>query len=399
MKSLKVCLLDGVHDAAVDVFTRAGFKNIHLFPDSLSPEKLEQELTDAAIVGIRSKTKLPTEVLMKAPNLLCVGRYGIGVDNVDLKTAQELGIPVFNGPHASTRSVAEWVMGSTFALFRKLTEKTGDLQSGKWTKSGKGCFEVRGKTMGLIGYGNIAAQISIMAEALGMNVIYSDIRKVLPLGLAEQRPFAEVLEKADVVSLHVPGLPSTRDLMNADTIGMMKKGSFFINSSRGNVVNPEALKLALESGHLLGAALDVFVDEPKKNSPFESILRGIPNVVLTPHIAGSTEESQEALGSEVSEKMLNYIQLGDSSMAVNFPQIGLGTPKEGHTRILVIHKNQPGVLAQINSVLAEKNINVASEILQTYDSIGVVALDIGSESNDFCALLMNLDVVIKCRTI
>lgn len=321
IENLKVCLFDGVALTGIRVFEDAGFKNIHLFPNSLPEDELKEALADAHIVGLRSKTKLPREILEAAPKLLCIGRYGIGVNNVDLEAAKEMGIPVFNGPHSSTRTVAELVIGAIFGLLRQIPQKSGECHAGKWPKAAKGCFDVRGKTLGLVGYGNIAVQASIMAEALGMNVIYSDVRTVLPMGNARQVSFDEVLKNADIISLHVPGLPSTKNMINSDTIAKMKKGSYIINFARGTVVDISALKSALESGHIAGAALDVFPSEPKsKDEQFVFELQGMNNVILTPHVAGSTEESQDALGTEVSLKMKNFVENGNAGESLNRPE-------------------------------------------------------------------------------
>ena len=317
-KDAKICLMDGVSQSAIASFQDAGFTNIKLFPNSLPVPELIQELSDAQAIGIRSKTKLSAEILQQAPQLKCIGRYGIGVDNVDLKESGKLGISVFNGPFSSTRSVAEWVIAAIFGLSRKLAEKTIYMQKGQWIKSGKNCFELRGKTLGLIGYGNIAVQISIMAEALGMKVIFSDVRAVLPVGQARQTSLNEVLSQSDFISLHVPALPSTKNMINEKTIAQMKKGSFLINSSRGTVVDIEAVVKALDSEHLNGAAFDVFPEEPKsKDEEFSSALRGEANVILTPHIAGSTEESQASLGTEVSGKMVDCLLNGNFNSALN----------------------------------------------------------------------------------
>jgi D-3-phosphoglycerate dehydrogenase len=398
IKTAKICLLDGVAQTGIDVFTEAGFKNVKLFPDSLPAEELKKELSDAVAVGIRSKTKLTKEILAAAPQLVCIGRYGIGVNNVDLKTAGAMGIPVFNGPFSSTRSVAELVIGGIFGLMRQIPQKSMEMHNGGWPKAAKGCFEVRGKTLGLVGYGNIATQISVMAEALGMNVIYSDVRTILPLGNAQQVTFDEVLGQSDVISLHVPGIPSTENMINAQTIGKMKEGSYLINFARGSVVNIEDLKTALQSGHIAGAALDVFPKEPKsKTEPFESEIKGVPNVILTPHVGGATEEAQAALGTEVSQKMKNAILNGDSAMALNFPQINASAPDTLH-RLQLIHQNHPGVMAEINEMIAAASINIAAQTLKTQGDIGVAVIDTETELPPELQEKINfLPFTIKCR--
>jgi len=318
IKNARISLFDGVHPSAVEIFEKAGCKNIALFPDSLPEAELKKELKMSQVIGIRSKTKLPREILQEAKNLLCIGRYGIGVNNIDLKAAGELGIPVFNGPFSSTRSVAELVIGALFGLLRQIPQKSREMHEGSWPKSAKDCFEIRGKTIGLVGYGNISRQISIMAESLGMQVIFSEVQPVLALGAAKKLPFEEVLAQSDILSLHVPGLPSTENMINKKTLSQMKKGSYLINFARGSVVNIDDLCAALESGHLRGAALDVFPSEPKSTKEkFSSPLQNIPNVILTPHIGGATEESQSTLGKEVSEKMLHAALTGDTSSALN----------------------------------------------------------------------------------
>jgi D-3-phosphoglycerate dehydrogenase len=398
--TLKVCLFDGVTESAVQVFKDAGFENIHLFPDSLPEDELKKELADTHIIGLRSKTKLPAETLAAAPNLLCIGRYGIGVDNVDLKAAEKQGVAVFNGPHSSTRSVAELVVGAVFAVFRKIGQKNLELHRGEWKKSAKNCFEVRGKTLGLIGYGNISSQVSIMAEGLGMNVIYSDVRTVLPYGNAKQVSFDDVLAKSDIISLHVPGGKATENMINEKTIAKMKDGAAIINYARGSVIDIPALKAALESGKIVGAALDVFPKEPKKGEEFTSELRGVENVIFTPHVGGSTEESQVALGAEVSEKMKNNAVFGDSSTALNFPALTLGATAEGEHRVLVIHHNEPGVLASINDLLADENINITAQVLRTSETVGAVAIDVEKDvSESLCEKIGELAHIVQCRVI
>jgi D-3-phosphoglycerate dehydrogenase len=376
--SYQVCLFDGVSPSGREAFEKAGFKNITCYPDSLPPSELKPVIKNAHIVGIRSKTALTKEILEEAENLICVGRYGIGVNNVDLDFAQEKGIAVFNGPHASTRSVAELVIGHVFTLLRKIAESSRRMHSGQWPKSSKGCREIRGKTLGLIGYGNISTQVSVMAEALGMQVIYSDIVKVLPLGNAQQVTLEEVLKKSDIISLHVPGVPSTQNMINAQTIAQMKDGAYLINTSRGSVVDIDAVKEALESGKLGGVALDVFPVEPKsKKEAFISPLQDVSNAVFTPHIAGSTEESQTQLGTEVSEKMIRCALLADTSTSLNLPQL-MQRPIGTNCRLVVIHKNKAGVLSHILEIIAEEDINIVSETLQTKGEIGMATIDLNA---------------------
>lgn len=400
-ENMKVSLFDGVHPDGIDVLKAAGFNNIHLFPDSLPDEELKKELANSHIVGIRSKTKLSREVLAGAKDLLCIGRYGIGVNNIDLVAAAEGGIPVFNGPFSSTRAVAELVIGAIFGLFRQIPEKTMAMHAGKWPKSPKNCHDVRGKTLGLIGYGNIATQVSIMAEALGMNVIFYDVRPILHLGKAGQVDFDTLMKTADVISLHVPGIPATKNMINERTLALMKKGSYVINFSRGTVVDIPALKAALESGQLKGAALDVFPVEPKsKTDPFVSELQGVPNVILTPHVGGSTEESQAALGKEVSEKLKQYVLTADSGTALNFPQVSPGPLGEGQERIVIVHKNEPGVISAIDEAISKRKINITAQSLKTHEALGVAVTDVESHvGDDVLSDIFSLSSTLKCRVI
>ncbi len=400
-ENIKVCLLDGVHPVGIDVFEKAGFKNVHLFPDSLPEDELKKELADAHVVGIRSKTKLTREVLAEAKELLCIGRYGIGVNNIDLAAAAEQGIPVFNGPFSSTRAVAELVIGAIFGLMRQIPQKSMEMHGGNWPKAATNCHEVRSKTLGLVGYGNIATQISVMAEAMGMKVVYSDVRPILPLGNAQQVTFDELLSKADVISLHVPGIPATKDMINKTTLAKVKSGSYVINFSRGSVVNIEDLKIALESGQLKGAALDVFPVEPKsKAEPFASELQNMSNVILTPHIGGATEESQAALGDEVSGKLRDFVLSADSSMALNFPEINAGPLKASQTRLAIIHKNEPGVMAGINDIFSAAGINITTQILKTRDGLGVAVIDAEAQIDlELYEKILSLSPVFKCRLI
>ncbi len=397
---LKVCLMDGVSDSGIQAFRDHGIENIHLFPSSLPDDELANELTNTHIIGVRSKTQLNKSLLEHAPDLLCIGRYGIGVNNVDTKAAEILGMPVFNGPYASTRSVAEMVVGLMFSLLRRSSEKSMQMHQGIWDKTTECCFELRGKTLGLIGYGNTAAQVSVMAESLGMKVMYSDVRVVLPLGNAKQYEFEHVLTNADIISIHVPGHPSTANLFNQDTLVKMKPGSYLINTSRGTVVDVEALCHALDVNQLSGAALDVFPTEPKsKSEPFVSPLTHYSNVILTPHISGATLESQSQLGVEVSEKMIANALFGDSASALNYPQLSLSDPKSC-CRLLVVHQNKPGVMANINDIIASEKVNIRSQVLQTTDTIGVVSVGLDSvASNVIGEKLKNLDSTIRCRII
>lgn len=314
---MKICLFDGVSESAVAPFREAGYDDIELFPDSLPEPELIQKVAEADAIGLRSKTKLPAEILKHATKLRCIGRYGIGVNNVDLAAAKEQEVAVFNGPFSSTRSVAEMVIGAIFVLFRQTVRFDRQLQSGYWKKATKGSREIRGKTLGLVGYGNISSQVSIMAEALGMRVLFYEVRPVLTHGNAQAVDFETLLRESDVVSLHVPLLSTTEKMMNAKTFAKMKEGACLINLARGEVVDVDALAATISSGHLGGACVDVFPGEPKGEvQDFTTLLQGLPNVILTPHVGGATEEAQKNLGREVSDKMVACLKTGSTAGSI-----------------------------------------------------------------------------------
>ena len=380
---IKFVLLEGIHASAVDALTAAGYTQVDLLPGALEGEELRARLADAHFVGIRSRTQLTAEVLAAAPKLVAIGAFCIGTNQIDLKAARERGIAVFNAPYSNTRSVAELVLAESILLLRGIPEKNAVAHRGGWLKSADGAFEARGKTLGIIGYGAIGTQLSVLAESLGMHVIFHDVVAKLPLGNARQaRSMEALLAEADIVTLHVPDLPSTQWMIGASEIAAMKRGAILINASRGTVVEIEPLAEAIKSGQLAGAAIDVFPKEPKSNKDeFVSPLRGLDNVILTPHIGGSTVEAQANIGVEVAAKLIRYSDNGTSTSSVNFPEVALPA-HEGKHRLLHVHQNMPGVLSQINSILSDNHINISAQYLQTRDDVGYVVIDMDARSSD-----------------
>lgn len=380
---IRFLLLEGVHKNALKILNQAGYNNIEYLDHALDKDDLIEKIKDVHFIGIRSRTQLTHEVLEKAEKLIAIGCFCIGTNQVDLNAARELGIPVFNAPYSNTRSVAELVMAETIMLYRGIPEKNAIVHRGGWGKSAKNSHEVRGKTIGIVGYGSIGSQLSVLAENLGMKVIYHDVVTKLPLGNAIQvESFDELLKQADVVTLHVPDVPSTRWMMKAEQFSKMKEGSFFINAARGTCVEIDDLADALNSGKLLGAAIDVFPKEPKSaDEEFQSPLRQFDNVILTPHIGGSTQEAQANIGLEVAEKFVKYSDHGDTVTAVNFPQVSIPVQKETH-RLLHVHHNVPGVLSQVNNLFAEANVNVLAQSLMTEDNIGYLVMDVDNKSSE-----------------
>ena len=374
---IKILLLEGVHQSAVDNFHNAGYENIEHLPTSLDEESLIEKIRDVHFIGIRSRTQLTERVFEAAEKLVSVGCFCIGTNQVDLDAALKRGIAVFNAPYSNTRSVAELVLAEAIMLLRGIPEKNARAHQGGWLKSAKNSHEARGKTLGIVGYGSIGAQLSVLAESLGFNVIYYDVITKLGMGNASQvASLEELLGRSDVVSLHVPDLPSTRWMIGAKEIAAMKDGAILINSARGSVVEIEPLADAIKAGKLNGAAIDVFPVEPKGNDEeFQSPLRGLDNVILTPHIGGSTLEAQENIGIEVSEKLITYSDNGTTVTSVNFPEVALPAHPDKH-RLLHIHDNVPGVLSQINRVLSENGINISGQYLQTNDKVGYVVIDV-----------------------
>ncbi len=376
-QSIKILLLEGIHKSAVHCFAEHGYENVELLPNALLGDELVEKLKDASFVGIRSNTKLTREVLEKCPKLKAIGCFCIGTNQVDLDAAARLGIPVFNAPFSNTRSVAELVLALSIMLIRGIPEKNAKAHRGVWEKSAKNSNEVRGKKLGIVGYGNIGSQLSVLASALGMHVYYYDIEKKLTHGNAKLcATLNELLQISDIVTMHVPATTETKMMMKKEQFDQMKEGAVFLNYARGNVVDIDALCDALSSKKLRGAAIDVFPTEPKSNQdPFESSLRGFDNVILTPHIGGSTLEAQENIGIEVSEKLVMYSDNGSTKSAVNFPEVSLPLQKQGH-RILHVHENRSGMLSKINQIFSEKGINILGQFLQTRGEVGYVVVDI-----------------------
>ena len=373
---IKVLLLEGIHDSATEYFRANGYSNIESFPNALDDALLKEKIKSANIIGIRSRTQLTKEMLTHAGKLLAVGCFSIGTNQVDGHAARLMGIPVFNAPFSNTRSVAELVIAEAILLMRNIPVKNAAAHRGKWLKSAANCFEVRDKNLGIVGYGHIGSQVSILAEALGMNVYYYDIVKKLSLGKAIAcSSLEELLSKSQILTLHVPETPLTKDMIGEKELSILRKGSCLVNASRGSVVNIQALTGALKSGHLIGAALDVFPEEPASNNdPFNSELQQFDNVILSPHVGGSTVEAQENIGTEVAEKLVRYSDTGATIGATNFVQISL-QPNNNAQRFLHIHKNEPGVLKEVNYVFTSKGINIAGEYLQTDPEIGYVIID------------------------
>ena len=379
---MKVLLLEGIHERAVENFARHGYTTVERHQKALAGEELKAAIADVHFLGIRSRTRLSGEAIGGARRLMAVGAFCIGTNQVDLDAAMMRGIPVFNAPFSNTRSVAELVLAEIILLLRGIPAKNALLHRGQWAKSADDAREVRGKTLGIVGYGNIGSQLSVMAEALGMNICFFDVVTKLPLGNAVMMPtLDELLAVADVVTVHVPETPLTRGMLGAREFAAMKPGAVFINAARGTLVDIEAARGALAGGHLGGAAFDVFPAEPESNDEeFVSPLREFENVILTPHIAGSTVEAQANIGTEVSEKLVRYSDNGSTVTAVNFPEVSLPHFPGSH-RLLHIHHNVPGVLSSINRVFSEKNINISAEYLMTNAKIGYVVVDVEAESS------------------
>lgn len=396
---IRFLLLEGVHDNAVKVLTQGGYHNIESLSHALDSDELIEKIKDAHFIGIRSRTQLTREVLEQAPKLIGIGCFCIGTNQVDLDAARELGIPVFNAPYSNTRSVAELVLAEAIMLYRGIPAKNAAVHRGGWGKSAKDSHEVRGKTIGIVGYGSIGSQLSVLAESFGMNVIYHDVVTKLPIGNANQvASLDELLENADIVTLHVPDEPSTRYMMKAEQFAKMKEGSYFINAARGTCVDIDDLAAAIESGKILGAAIDVFPKEPKSaDEEFESPLRKFDNVILTPHIGGSTQEAQANIGLEVAEKFVRYSDQGDTVTSVNFPNVSIPF-KEGTHRLLHIHKNVPGVLSQVNRLFAEANINILAQSLMTKGDIGYLVMDVDyADSKAALDMLNDVEETVRVR--
>lgn len=396
--ALKAVLFEGIHPSAVEALQQAGYTRIVTHAKALAGEELRAALLDAHFVGIRSRTQLSADVLQQAQQLVAIGCFCIGTNQVDLQEATRLGIPVFNAPFSNTRSVAELVLAQLIMLMRGIPEKNAILHRGGWVKSAADSYEVRGKTLGIIGYGHIGTQIGVLAEHLGMRVLFTDIEAKLPLGNAQAMSLEALLGAADVVSLHVPETPETAGMIGAAQLAAMKPGSHLINASRGSVVDIDALAAALARRHLHGAAIDVFPVEPQGNdSAFVSPLTRFDNVILTPHIGGSTLEAQVNIGTEVAAKLIRYSSNGSTTSAVNFPEVALPA-HTGRSRLLHIHRNVPGVLAQVNERLSKAGINIAAQYLSTNETVGYVVIDVDSTASraaldELCAV----PETIRCR--
>ena len=398
-EKINILFLENISDAAVKHFVDSGYASVRKLTGALSEEQLIREIQDVHLLGIRSKTQITPKVLDAARKLQAIGCFCIGVNQVDLKAATTNGVVVFNAPYSNTRSVAELVIGLAILLIRRIPDKTKAAHEGIWLKESKGSYELRGKTLGIIGYGNIGTQVSILAEALGMKVIYYDTVTKMPLGNAQGRKtLKEIVSEADIITLHVPDTNQTKNMISKTVLKNFKKGSILLNYARGEVVDLEALAKALQDGALSGAAIDVYPWEPEKNGDrFTTPLQGLSNVILTPHIGGSTEEAQANIGEDVSNKLFQYLETGMTLGSHTIPPLSL-PHQEGTHRILHIHKNVPGVLSEINSTLSQHNINILAQYLKTNEEIGYVVLDIDKRlSNQALELLKMVKQTIKTR--
>ena len=398
-EKINILLLENISPKAISIFNTYGYNNVQILSGALTEEALVEAIKDVHLLGIRSKTQVTEKVLAAAKKLQAIGCFCIGVNQVDLKAATKNGVTVFNAPYSNTRSVAELVIGAAIMLIRQIPEKNKKAHEGIWLKDSKGSFELRGKTLGIIGYGNIGSQLSILAEAIGMKVLYYDIEKKMPLGNAMQiKTMVELVNSADILSLHVPENASTNHLVNAALLAECKKGAILINYARGQVVDLNALKDSLLNKHIGGAAIDVFPIEPENNGDsFSTPLQNLPNVLLTPHIGGSTEEAQENIGEDVSNKLFQYLEKGISIGSHTIPALALPA-QEGTHRILHIHRNVPGVLSAINTQLSQNGINITAQYLKTNEEIGYVVLDVDKALSSHAAdLLKKVKDTIKVR--
>jgi D-3-phosphoglycerate dehydrogenase len=395
---IRILLLENIHPSASEIFSGEGFR-IETVKHALKEDELIAKIRDVHVLGIRSKTHITPKSLAEAKRLLALGCFCIGTNQVDLGSACKHGVPVFNAPFSNTRSVAEMIIAEIVVLARQLGDRSREVHEGAWKKVAAGCYEVRGKTLGIVGYGHIGSQLGVLAEAFGMRVLFFDVSTKLPMGNNRSVPtLEEVLRESDFVSLHVPETPQTKHLIGATEIGQMKKGGYLLNASRGTVVVIDALAAALESGHLAGAAVDVFPEEPESNEQvFASPLRGLPNVILTPHIGGSTTEAQESIGREVANSLTKFVNTGASTGAVNFPAIELAHHRGTH-RILNVHRNVPGVLRDINRIVSDLHANIHAQILSTEEHIGYLIMDLDQDvSDDVRKAIAGLETSIKTR--
>lgn len=400
-EKINILLLEGVHPSAIQLFKDQGYKNIEAIKGSLTEKELLQRISQVHLLGIRSKTQVTPAVIAKADKMLGIGAFCIGTNQIDLHAARNKGIAVFNSPFSNTRSVAELVIGLSIVLMRRVVEKNYGAHSGRWLKDAHHCFEVRGKTLGIVGYGHIGSQVSVMAESLGMKVIFYDIQSRLSMGnAAAARSIDDLLKKSDIVTLHVPGTPDTHNLINSTRLKKMKPGAILLNLSRGDVMDVWAVKEAIEKKHLGGLAVDVFPIEPKSNNDlFASPLQNLPNVILTPHIGGSTVEAQEAIGLDVGTKMVSFLENGSTVGSLTVPDLSLPVLQNAH-RILHIHRNVPGVMSQINGLLAKMEVNILGQYLKTREDIGYVVVDVDKKtSSKVITALRDIRETIRARSL
>jgi D-3-phosphoglycerate dehydrogenase len=402
---LKFLLLEGISSRALDQLALNGYRNVEHLKTALDEDALIERLSEVRFLGVRSRTKLTRRVLESCPRLAAVGCFSVGTNQVDLETAHRLGIPVFNAPFSNTRSVAELTIAETVMLLRRTFPRSVAAHARGWQKSAAGSFEVRGKVLGIVGYGNIGSQLAVLAEAMGMRVIYYDHTDRLRHGNAEPtESLGELLERADVVTLHVPETPETRAMIGADELARMRSGSYLINNARGTIVDIPALAEALKSGRLAGAAVDVFPSEPgSTEDPFESPLQGLDNVILTPHVGGSTEEAQERIGEEVAKKLIEYSDVGSTIGAVNFPEVQLPRTPQG-TRFIQVQRNLPGELGRLNEVFAKNGANIGGQYYRTQGEIGYVVLDSDgamapAQADDIVRQVRALDGTVRARVL
>jgi len=374
---VKALLLENISGVAAATFTNAGYE-VERVSAALEEHELAAKMRQVSVLGVRSKSKVSRRVLDAAPNLLAIGAFCIGTDKIQLEPCSERGVAVFNDPHSNSRSVAELAIGEIIMLARRVFAASTDLHAGRWKKSAAGSHEVRGLTLGIIGYGTIGSQLSALAENLGMRVVFADVSDVLARGNAKRVSLDELLATADVITLHIDGRDNNRNFFNDEKFKAMKDGACFLNLSRGYVVELEALAEAVKSGKVGGAAIDVFPQEPENTEPFQSVLKGLPNVILTPHVGGSTEEAQENIGSFVSSRLLDYVRTGNTVLSVNLPQCHLD-PSEGNHRLMHLHRNVPGMLLHINELLARRGINIERQVLDTRGQLGYAIYDINQQ--------------------
>ncbi len=398
-EKIRILFLENISESAIKNFRQHGYTQVDKITKALQEEDLIKEIKDVHILGIRSKTLITENVLRSAKKLQAIGCFCIGVNQVDIAAATKNGVAVFNAPYSNTRSVAELVIGAAIMLIRRIPDKNKAAHEGIWMKDSKGSYELRGKTLGIIGYGNIGSQVSVLAEALGMKVIFYDVETKMPLGNAEdKKTLKDLVSNADIITVHVPETSETKNIINKTTLRYFRKGSILINFARGEVADLDAVRKALVEGQLGGAAIDVFPEEPEKNGDrFQSPLQDLPNVILTPHIGGSTEEAQQNIGEDVSNKLFNFLEKGISFGSHTIPALAL-PPQEGSHRILHIHKNVPGVLSEINTTLSQNKINIVGQYLKTNEEIGYVVLDVDTQiSSRALQLLKEVKESIKVR--